>query len=72
MHLVEERSPCYSVLMIAVPVIKKNHKKTLMNFLKRKLILEYIQNQREHSAKEKNSNGRGPISYYEVGGPCDV
>lgn len=72
MPLVKEMPPHYSIFMVAVPVIKKKHKNTLTSFLKYKLILEYFQNQSEHSAKEKNSNGRGPILYFEVGGPCDI
>lgn len=41
--------------MVAVPVIKKKTIKNLLSFKKYKLILEYFQNQNEHSASEKKT-----------------
>lgn len=61
----------YSVVMVAVPVVKKQ-KKTLLNCKKYKLNLECFQNQSEHNAKGRNSNESGTILYCGVGGPCDI
>lgn len=61
----------YSVLTVAVPVVK-NQKKILLYFKKYKLVLGCFRNQSEHNAKEKSTNESGTILNYEVGGPCDM
>lgn len=61
----------YSVLTVAVPVVK-NQKKILLYFKKYKLVLGCFRNQSEHNAKEKSTNESGTILNCGVGGPCDT